>query len=59
MSKALRRSEKWFKRGLWLVALAFAAFLIGLGGKVVDNLNMVEEPIDLESFIDPQRLEAA
>ena len=29
MSKALRLSEKWFQRGLWLVALVFAGFLIG------------------------------
>jgi len=35
MSKALRLSEKWFHRGLWLVALVFASFLIGLGGTIV------------------------
>lgn len=38
MSKALRLSEKWFQRGLWLVALVFAAFLIGLGSTVVGDL---------------------
>ena len=27
MSKALRLSEKWFRRGLWLVALVFASVL--------------------------------
>ncbi|MBS1159425.1 MAG: putative rane protein [Proteobacteria bacterium] len=32
MSKALRLSEKWFRLGLWLVALVFAGFLVGLGG---------------------------
>jgi hypothetical protein len=58
MSKALRLSEKWFQRGLWLVAFLFAGFLIGLGGKIVDNLNLVEEPIELEQFIDPARLAA-
>lgn len=31
MSKSLRLSEKWFRRGLWLVAVVFASFLIGLG----------------------------
>jgi len=55
MSKALRLSEKWFQRGLWLVALAFAGFLIGLGGKVVDNMNLVEEPLSVEQFIDPRQ----
>ena len=28
MSKSLRLSEKWFNRGLWLVAFIFAGFLI-------------------------------
>lgn len=55
MSKALRLSEKWFQRGLWLVAIAFAGFLIGLGGKIVDNLGTVEQPLVLEQFMDPQR----
>lgn len=58
MSKALRLSEKWFQRGLWLVAFAFAGFLIGLGGKIVDNLGMVEQPLALEQFMDRQRLPA-
>ncbi len=52
MSKALRLSEKWFRFGLWLVAFAFASFLIGLGGTVVENLPQVEERVTLEDFID-------
>ncbi|TWI42935.1 hypothetical protein IP92_05269 [Pseudoduganella flava] len=59
MSKALRLSEKWFQRGLWLVALLFAGFLIGLGGKVVDNLNLVEAPLQLQQFTDRQQYGAA
>ena len=55
MSKALRLSEKWFQRGLWLVALAFAGFLIGLGGKVVDSLGSVERHLTLDQFIDQQQ----
>ncbi|WEF33617.1 serine endopeptidase [Pseudoduganella chitinolytica] len=54
MSKAMRLSEKWFQRGLWLVALAFAAFLIGLGGEVVENLSMVEEPLTVSQFVEPR-----
>ena len=53
MSKGLRLTQKWMQRGLWLVALAFAGFLIGLGGQVVNNLWSVEAPLAVEQFIDP------
>lgn len=56
MSKGLRLTEKWLQRGLWLVALVFAAFLIGLGGKIVDNVWDVETELTLEQFIDPGQL---
>ena len=56
MSKGLRLTEKWLHRALWLVALAFASFLIGLGGKLVENLADVEEPPTLEQFIEPAQL---
>lgn len=62
MSKALRLSEKWFHRGLWLVAVVFAGFLIGLGGTVVGDLPKVEKPIGVEDFMDraaADRLRAA
>ncbi len=52
MSKSLRLSEKWFHRGLWLVALVFAGFLIGLGGTVVGDLPQVERQLQLDDFID-------
>ena len=51
MSKSLRLPEKWFRRGLWLVALAFAFFLIGLGGLVVGNLPQPNHSLEVESFI--------
>ena len=47
MSKGLRLTEKWLQRGLWLVAFAFAAFLVGLGGKIVDNLWDVEPALSV------------
>jgi len=53
MSKGLRLSEKWFHRGLWLVALVFAGFLIGLGGTVVGDLPKVEKRLSLDDFMDP------
>jgi hypothetical protein len=51
MSKSLRLPEKWFRRGLWLVALVFAFFLIGLGGLVVGNLPQPDRSLEVESFI--------
>ncbi len=53
MSKGLRLTQKWMQRGLWLVALVFAFFLIGLGGRLVANMGMVEQPITAEQFVDP------
>ena len=52
MSKSLRLSEKWFRRGLWLVAFLFAWFLIGLGGTIVGDLPQVESPLMLDDFLD-------
>ena len=52
MSKALRLSEKWFHRGLWLVALVFAGFLIGLGGTIVGDLPKFEAPLRVDDFLD-------
>ena len=56
MSKSLRLSEKWFRRGLWLVAFVFAGFLIGLGGTLVGDLPQVERQLKLEDFMDPATL---
>jgi hypothetical protein len=52
MSKSLRLSEKWFHRGLWLVALVFAGFLIGLGSTIVGDLPRVEKQLQIDDFID-------
>ncbi|MDB5744840.1 MAG: hypothetical protein JWR68_3155 [Polaromonas sp.] len=52
MSKTLRLTEKWMHRGLWLVALVFASFLIGLGGTLVGDLPQVEKPLALDDFMD-------
>lgn len=58
MSKSLRWSEKWFRRGLWLVALLFAWFLTGLGSTIVGDLPRVEQTRSLEDFMDPLRTPA-
>ena len=52
MGKALRLSEKWFRRGLWLEALVFAGFLIGLGSTIVGDLPKVEAPLRVDDFLD-------
>jgi hypothetical protein len=51
MSSAVRLSEKWFNRALWLIALVFAFLLIGLGNAVVGDLPQVEADIDLVQFL--------
>ncbi len=52
MSKSLRLTEKWMRRGLWLVAVVFASFLIGLGGTLVGDLPQVEKQLSLDDFMD-------
>lgn len=52
MSKAVRLSEKWFNRSLWLVAFVFAGFLISLGGSIVGDLPRVERQFQRDDFID-------
>lgn len=58
MNKSLRLSEKWFRRGLWLVALVFASFLIGLGSTIVGDLPKVEAPLRLDDFLDKPAAQA-
>ena len=52
MTRSLRLSEKWFNRGLWVIALVFAGFLIGLGNVIVGDLPQVDGRIVLEDFVD-------
>ena len=52
MSKTLRLTEKWMHRSLWLVAIVFASFLIGLGGTLVGDLPQVEKQLVLDDFMD-------
>ncbi|AWN47604.1 serine endopeptidase [Methylobacterium terrae] len=53
MRSASRLSERWFNLVLWVIALAFAVFLIGLGSLVVGDLPQVEQRYALDRFIDP------
>jgi predicted RNA-binding Zn-ribbon protein involved in translation (DUF1610 family) len=54
MAKGLRLTEKWMHRGLWLVAVVFACFLIGLGATVVGDLPQVERTLSVDDFMDPK-----
>lgn len=53
MNSAIRLSEKWFNRALWLIALVFAFFLIGLGNAVVGDLPQVEADLSIDQYMDP------
>ncbi|WP_296947016.1 serine endopeptidase [uncultured Massilia sp.] len=55
MNKGLRLTEQWMRRALWLVAVVFAAFLIGLGGQIVDNMMYVAPRPDAEQLVDPAK----
>jgi predicted RNA-binding Zn-ribbon protein involved in translation (DUF1610 family) len=55
MGKGLRWTERWMHRALWLVAFAFAGFLIGLGNQVVDNVIYLAPVPDAEHFLDPAK----
>ena len=52
MSKSLRLTETWMRRGLWLVAVVFAGFLIGLGSTVVGDLPKVEKQLSVDDYMD-------
>lgn len=52
MTQTMRLPEKWFRRGLWLLALLFAGFLIGLGGALVGDLPKIESRRQLADFTD-------
>lgn len=55
MNKGLRFTERWMHAGLWVLALVFASFLIGLGQLVVQHVHHVGEQPTLEQFLDPQQ----
>lgn len=49
--------ERWFRRALWLVAIVFALFLIGLGGKIIGELPTVGQYKVLHDYIDHGRFD--
>lgn len=59
MRSGSRLSERWFNFVLWIVALAFAGFLIGLGSLLVGDLPQVEHRYTLEQFLDGDEAQSA
>src|SRR5262245_61559485 len=53
MFRSLRVPERLFEIGMWLVSLAFAGFLVGLGSKVVGELPGVDKEVTIDQFVDP------
>lgn len=57
MLKNLRVPEVWFRAAMWLVSIAFAAFLIGLGGLVIADLPRLESELTVDQFADRAALD--
>jgi predicted RNA-binding Zn-ribbon protein involved in translation (DUF1610 family) len=59
LAAGTRLSERWFNAALWLVALLFAGFLVGLGSLVVGDLPQVEHRYTLDQFLDREPTRAS
>jgi len=56
MNKTLRSPQSLYTVTMWLVSLVFAGFLVGLGGKVIDDLRIAQDPPVLNNFADQAAL---
>lgn len=48
--------ERVFSISMWLVSLVFAAFLMGLGGKIIADIPATTKNLNIEQFVPPALL---
>jgi predicted RNA-binding Zn-ribbon protein involved in translation (DUF1610 family) len=57
MSKTENTPETVYRIVMWVISTAFAFFLIGLGGKIIRDLPIVERPLVLKDFDASRQIE--